>query len=520
MNKVLNLTFASSLDGLCELNSSFDKGKLRIAYTGQNRNKSCIEKPAFEKATSSLKGVPVVCNYNVENDSIGGHDMSIVTDNNGDIRLVNLTEPVGFVPESASYWYENVTEDDGSVREYLCTDVLLWKRQAAYKHIKENGVTAHSMEITIKDGEMVDNIYNIYDFEFTALCLLGDVEPCFESSALETYSVQNFSAAISEMMAEAKKVFSTIATTDVADNIHPQKISEEGGEIVLEDQKDFTVENIEEQTPAEETFDNTQEGATPEVEPEAAEPEATFEQNEEPEQAGEPEQTEENFELNSNIVDTIYNALTVEKITDRWGDTYNKYGYVDLDAEKSLVYCYDRSDGNLYGFDYSFNNDDVVIDFNSKRRMKWAIVEFNGAEQPSILSPIFSELEKKIDEGKELEQKFQNAEATIESMNAELKELREFKLQSEKADADQKRSELFSMFEDLNGIEAFELLKENFDISIEDLEEKCFAIRGRNASQAKFSLENKSTKIKVDQPKNISAAPYGGVVEKYLGTVD
>lgn len=510
MERVLNLTFASSLDGLRELNSSFDTGKLRIAYTGKNRNKSSIDKAVFEKAIKSLYGVPVVCNYNVQTDSIGGHDMGLVTNDNGEMRLVNLTEPVGFVPESASYWFENVTEEDDSVHEYLCADVLLWKRQAAYKHIKENGVTAHSMEITIKDGEMVDGTYNIYDFEFTALCLLGDVEPCFESSALETYSARNFSTAIEEMMAEAKKVFSSIATTNVADNIHPQKISEEGGEIVLEEQKEFTAENTEEQIAEVENFEN--EEVVEEIE--TAEFEESAEELEE-----EPEEVEENFELNSNIMDGLYNAIGVEKMTDRWGDEYNRYAYVDFDSDQSSVYVFDRTDYNLYGFSYSFNNDDIIVDFNSKRRMKWAIVEFNGADQPSVLLPIFSEYEKKIDEGMEFESKFNEAQSTIESMTAELNELREFKAQVEKTDNDRKRSNLFSMFEDLNGIEAFEALKENYDISIEDLEEKCFAIRGRNASQTKFSLENKSTKIKVDQPEEIETAPYGGIVEKYLGKI-
>lgn len=517
MERVLNLTFASSLDDLRELNSSFDTGKLRIAYTGKNRNKSRIEKAAFDRAIPSLKGVPVVCNYNVETDSIGGHDVGIVTNDNGDIRLINLTEPVGFVPESASNWYEKITESDGTVNEYLCTDVLLWKRQAAYKHIKENGVTAHSMEITIKDGEMDDGIYNIYDFEFTALCLLGDAEPCFESSALETYSTMNFSAAIEEMMAEAKKVFSSIATTNVADNIHPQKISEEGGEIVLEDQKEFTAENTEEQDAPAENLDNQEVEEQAEFSNESNEPEEaeTFAEERDNEEKAE----EETFELNSNVIDSLYGAISAEKITDRWGDEYNRYVYVDVDSDQNLVYCYDRTDGNLYGFEYAFDNDEPVVNFDSKRRMKWAIVEFNGAEQPSILSPIFSELEKKIDEGKEFEKKFHEAEASIESMSEELSELREFKLQSEKAYIDKKRSELFSMFEDLSGIEAFELLKDNFDLSIEDLEEKCFAIRGRNASQAKFSLEKQSTKIKVDQPKDVSTVPYGGVVEKYLGHI-
>lgn len=520
MEKVLNLTFASSLDSMCELNSSFDTGKLKIAYTGVNRNRSCIEKPVFESAIPSLHGVPLVCNYNVHTDTIGGHDMGVVANEDGELRLINLTEPVGYVPESAECWFENVTEEDGSVREYLCTDVLLWKRQAAYKHIKENGITAHSMEIAVKAGELKDGIYNISDFEFQALCLLGeDVEPCFESSALETYSAQNFSAEIAEMMKEAKKVFSTIGTTNVVDNIHPQKISEEGGEIVLEGQKDFAVNETEEQEaeviaaedpivpedPSPEVFTNTEEA---ELE--------VFENDENNELESQPE---ENFELNSNIVDNLYDAVSVEQITNRWGETMIRYSYVDYDADQNLVYVFDRKDWNLYGFNYSFNNDEPVVDFDSKRRMKWAIVEFNGAEQPSVLLPIFSEFEKKIDESKEFEQKFNEAEKTIESMNAELNELREFKAQTEKANMDHQRSELFAMFEDLNGIEAFEALKENSDLSIEDLEEKCFAIRGRNASQAKFSFETKSTKIKVDQSES-KDAPYGGVVEKYLGSVD
>lgn len=509
MEKVLTLTFASSLNSMCELNSSFDFGKLRIAYTGVNRNKSCIEKAVFDNAIPSLHGVPVVCNYNVQTDTIGGHDMGVVANSDGELRLINLTEPVGFVPESAECWFENVTEDDGTVHEYLCTDILLWKRQAAYKHIKENGITAHSMEIAVKSGELKDGIYNIYEFEFQALCLLGeDVEPCFESSALETYSAMSFSAELEEMMAEAKKVFSMIGATTVVDNIHPQKISEEGGEIVLEDQKDFAAENTEEQVEVVEEYAN-------EAPNEEAEIEEHEEFSEESEEREAPQ--EENFELNSNIVDGLYAAISGEKLTDRWGDEYNRYSYVDFDSENGLVYVYDRTDYNLYGFGYSLNNDEPVVDFNSKHRMKWAIVEFNGAEQPSFLSPIFSEYEKKIDEGKEFEKKFQDAEATIESMTIELNELREFKAQTEKANMDQRRSELFSMFEDLNGIEAFELLKENFDISIEDLEEKCFAIRGRNASQAKFSFENKSTKIKVDQSE-MNDAPYGGVVEKYLGS--
>ncbi len=100
--------------------------------------------------------------------------------------------PVGVVPESARYFWREITEDDGSVHNYLCVDVLLWKRQEAYKKIKEDGITAESMEISVKDGRMQDGFFVIDDFEFTAFCLLGSAEPCFESASLAMFSMDSF----------------------------------------------------------------------------------------------------------------------------------------------------------------------------------------------------------------------------------------------------------------------------------------------------------------------------------------
>ena len=49
--EILNLTYASSLTDLCEINSSFDSGILRIAYTGDNRNGSSIPKMYLKDAS-------------------------------------------------------------------------------------------------------------------------------------------------------------------------------------------------------------------------------------------------------------------------------------------------------------------------------------------------------------------------------------------------------------------------------------------------------------------------------------
>ena len=173
-SRLMNLTFASSLTDVVEENSSFDRGVLRVAYEGDNQNKTAISHDAFERGLKTIANVPVVANYTVEDDRIGGHDVSVVKDDNGKFRLINMTEPLGIVPESGKQWFEEVEEDDGQVHNYLFTDVLLWKRQPVYSKIKRDGVTAHSMEITIKDGYKKDGIFHIDDFEFTAFCLLGE----------------------------------------------------------------------------------------------------------------------------------------------------------------------------------------------------------------------------------------------------------------------------------------------------------------------------------------------------------
>ena len=115
--KVMRVTYAASLTDICEINSSFDRGILRVAYPGLNRNKSHISKEAFEKAAPTRFNCPLVCNYNRDEDKFGGHDVELVRDKDGTLTLINATDPVGVVPESAGYWWELVTEPDGSEHE-------------------------------------------------------------------------------------------------------------------------------------------------------------------------------------------------------------------------------------------------------------------------------------------------------------------------------------------------------------------------------------------------------------------
>lgn len=105
-------------------------------------------------------------------------------------------------------------------------------------------------------------------------------------------------------------------------------------------------------------------------------------------------------------------------------------------------------------------------------------------------------------------------------METELGALRQFKTDTEGAVEKGKRDEVFAQFEDLVGVEAFEKLRENSEqYSVEDLEEKCYALRGRNGTIAKFSHETpKAPKLPVEKT-GLTAEPYGGVFTEYGITV-
>lgn len=511
-NKVLNLTYASSLTDLCEVNPSFDSGILRVAYTGANRNGSYISKETFEQCIKTIYNCPIVCNYDRESDTLGGHDMEVVRDDEDRLVLVNMTTPIGCIPESARIFWEEIEEEDGTTHEYLCVEVLLWKRQEAYKKIKKDGIVAQSMEITVKDGKEIDGLYYINNFVFTAFALIG-VEPCYESASLEltTFSKQDFKTQLSEMMLELKEYFHLVNTSEEDDDMQTNN-SMEGGKQVLDknelikkyeidiDTLDFSIDDY--------TFEELEERVK------AMQKDITTHNDETQDDGKDDNSTKDKFALMQNVLDEIHRAVETETIQKDWGEC-QRYYFVDCDMDIKEIYCWDSNDWLLYGFTYEMNGDNVVIDFSSKKRKKYVIADYDEGEQASSIAPVFAQIEQKIQDNAEWEAKYRNVSGTIESMKTEINTLRKFKADAEAAVLQGERDEVFAQFEDLAGVEAFETLKDNCaEYDIDTLEEKCFAIRGRQSVVAKFDLETKTPKIKIEKEKHINA-PYGGLFEKY-----
>lgn len=514
MEKVVNLTYESSLENLCSLNSSFDRGTLKIAYHGENRNKSYISKQAFENCIKTMYNCPIVCNYNRETGMLGGHDMEVVRDADGVLRVINATTPVGCIPESSKYWWENVEEADGTTHEYLFTEALLWKRQEAYQKIKSDGITAQSMEITVRDGETIDGVLHIKDFEFTAFALIN-VTPCFESAGLEMFSSKDFKQQLCEMMNDLKESYSLVNPSDEVDDTladhQQQEYTTEGGRTVLQEKLELAAEygiDVEKLDFSIEDFD------IEELREKFAG--MTSDEEEATDHAEDADDAAQNYELSSNLTDEICRMLhDGETLHTEWGDI-PRYSYADSDESLCEVYAWDHKDWLLYGFTYTMDGDSVSIDFGSKKRMKYAIIPFDEGEQESPFAAVFTEMANMISANSELGEKFQKASDTIKSMETELGELRQFKTDTENAALADARNQVFAQFKDLIGVEAFETLRENSEsyTDMTELEERCFAIRGRLGMVAKFSQEEKAPKVKVVRDDK-SKEPYGGIFSHF-----
>lgn len=487
-NKKMNIQYSSYLKDIISINDSFDGGVMMVAYHGQNRNGSKISKANFEKNIETLAYVPVVANYSIEADSIGSHDSKAVK-NNGKTKKYNITMPLGVVPQNFKWYWETVDEDDGSVHEYLCTDILLWKRQPVYEHIKAEKIIDQSMEISVSSGKFdEDGYYDIEEFNFTALCLLESAEPCFESASLHTYSDINTKQDLSDMYEELKVLYSYQPTK--LEDIDKKAEKEEYGldklELIKEfgfevDSLGFDIETIE--------YEELKEKL-----------EAMSKANDDNSSKGADEGS---FELNGNISQSLNDAVAKEVVDGEYG-SYRKYFVIDYDIEASEVYVLDIEDWKIYGFKYTMSGDDAVLDMESKKRKKYVLVDYveGVKEEFSIKDAVDFAVSMSVDREKELIRK---------EYEASISELEEYKSYKEKADAYEKaeldaakdlvvKSDDYAIIADSE--EFKNIVKDVDKYSVSDLEKEL------DLCLAKYAKESKAFAVKTQKEEK----PVGGKV--------
>ena len=171
------------------VNPSFHMGSARIFAIDSVANNVKFSQESTMNALPTLKNIPIVALYKDDEQNFGDHE--IVRDVDG-IRYG--TYPIGMIPESAEQWIEEVQTEEG-VKQYLCSDILLWKRQKKeFQLIKSQGTFSVSMEVGMVDYEFNANkVCNVNEFYFTAIAVLGNgVKPAFKEACLNFHKIGVF----------------------------------------------------------------------------------------------------------------------------------------------------------------------------------------------------------------------------------------------------------------------------------------------------------------------------------------
>lgn len=491
--------YPAKITEITEKNESFDSCVIRVMYHGLNRKGMIIDKATVERAIPSLYYCPIVTNYDIQADTFGGHDITVVKRDDGSIRMLNLTDGIGVIPNNAEYYWETVTEEDGQEHEYLNVNAILWKRSAAYEKIKRDGFAAHSMEIDIDAYHKTDAGVVVDDFQFEAFTVIG-VEPCFESSCVH-FSIDGWHDALSAMLADYKQAFSCVDTVPAVNDITPAK----GGTTQLDLTNLLAEFNLEESDIDFEICEMTEE----DIRAKFAAISASKQESAEPEQeepASEPIQ-EQTFSLPASEIEAqIANTLATMKFIDEyWHEETVRYWYQDRDDTAGEIYLYDRMNKYVVGVKYTLAGDKVVMDFDSAKHKRVQYVDFDEGTA-EYAPPMFGDFQKEV-------------EAHVEALKQQIADLAKFKADKEHEEAEAAVQKVFSAFSDLAGNTEFDALINNHEgMDCEAIEKECYAIRGKTMQvPAKFSMNEGPNRIPV-MPEDIggnSDEPYNGLFKQY-----
>ena len=152
--------------------------RAKIVNVGKNNNDTSFSKESIERALPTLYNIPLIGIYSeIENDfkSHAKNDLER-----------KQTYAIGTIPESCNAHFE---EDMGM--EYLVADIVVWKEyfpdffNVIVNNEEKEKQTTISMEISLLDYEKKDGIFDITEFSFNGICLLGtNVRPGIPNAGL------------------------------------------------------------------------------------------------------------------------------------------------------------------------------------------------------------------------------------------------------------------------------------------------------------------------------------------------
>lgn len=517
-----------------------------VMHTGANRNKTSFTKDVISKAIPSICNTPilgyVVDELDEEDKDFKGHEHELrITDK--DVKYVYAGQAYGVIPESCNPRWIIKDDGNGTEREYLRVDGLIWtKFNDPVDIFTRDGTKNHSVELTDmacgpadKNGDVP-----VGSFLFDGCCILSTTDPKIQpamtgSCVTANFSVEDIASQIRERLYEYQALQQNYTaqnenlsdeekgdTTPMNENENKTTGIEEG-QVPTENTAALTEPAGNEATPPNENI-TTEPAAAPaeentapttETEPAPAEPAVT--ENTAPTENKSATGTE--FTLTTvQLMDEIGTKLAEHTHPSSWDSEYMipDFYFEDLMPETVVVRC--SKTWQLMGIPYSMNGDNVVLDYENIKRMKVAYEDWDEGEVMPGTIAAFTTLTDKI---AELSDSFTKAANEVSEIKPKLEAYQQAEAEAIAAADKAKRDELFAMMDEKLGANAeYAALKENKEIAYADLETKCYALVGRQSAEFSY-VPNKNNKgivrFGVGGTQNGSDVAYGGLIEHYLG---
>jgi hypothetical protein len=509
--------------------------KIWLMHLEENLNGSFFSKESVEEAIPTLANTPILAyiekNKDDEND-FSDHRQVLVKED-GKYKIKYIGQAIGVIPETNNAQFEKRVCDDGIEREFLTCEGLVWdnKWDDAPDVLNRDLIKAQSMELHDEyEGNFneEDNLFHFTKFKFYGACALGkDVLPAMRSATIEVqnFSFDNFAKEVQEKMEQFKQFSLNNQSSSEVDikvsESNNQEFNQEGGNSV-----DEKLEFLKKYNLTQEQLDFSIDELSLE---ELDEKLKTFSVKAE-EKTEDPKETEAKFSLTSEqFREELVNQLRTEKYTDDWGWEYSRYSYVD--AKDNIVFAYDRNDNwKLYGFEFTVNGDSIAINFESKKRKKFEIVDFE--EGVSTEFQVFPQeaidyavkvkeqesLNQFTQEKETLVKEHETAFSTITVENERLKKFEQNTLQAERKSKEDAIFERFTSEYKLTEEDMKEIKELANSMELSQIEEKLFALVGKKF--AKFSAKDnskQSAKIPadIDSESKEDESPYGDLFSRY-----
>lgn len=529
MNNRETVCFNAKMIPVKPLNNELSLCKCYVMALGKNRNHSYISQDVADKATPTIYNIPVVGHVYVDEDGeyhMGGHDITLVRDEQGRAKFKSLCVPFGVVPDNNDIHYEEIIDSNGNKVTYQVANVILWTgrypelNNAIYN---DDIYFGQSMEINVNATEPLseDRKYTqINDYSYSALCLLGksddpdfNVEPCFPDSRVEPYKfsidTETFGKLMNEFKAEVGTCFRAINFEKGGDS---RMTSEVYNSVLAEydlNEEDikFETENMTEEQFRAKLDEMKADNADEPIQT------ADFEQSDEVNKEDETEadavpqalsQTDDNTEDEENTQKSEFAKL---------GETYiAKINALGLALSNMNVADYD---GGVFIYYYLNDVDEDYVYFNEHKYAVGQPEESKNYKAKYVYDGNVASIENYFEEITQVWLTNEELEK-LDQQKAEYQELKSFRDERLENDRIEEYNAVISEFSDLNSNEEFaKIVEDKMSFETADaLREKCFAVRGKTMVIAPVT-KNKEMKFSIQPVDDTENEPYGGLFKKY-----